>query len=109
MDPDLGILQTGFDYVIFLGSSVLCIAGNRKLLAVSCQDRSLNCYKLATGARCLPPLLLDDAIVSLYLSDKNMCLILTSTGFLYLWDLEISKALLSRISIRSLLSNTGIY
>lgn len=90
----------------YLGSSVLCIAGNRKLLAVSCQDRSLNCYKLATGARCLPPLLLDDAIVSLYLSDKNMCLILTSTGFLYLWDLEISKALLSRISIRSLLSNT---
>ncbi|GLV43884.1 hira [Carabus blaptoides fortunei] len=87
----------------YLGSAVRCVAANRKIMIACCQDMSLNCYKITTGARSLPPLLLEDSVVSLCLSEKSLCLVLTATGLLHLWDFDSSKSVLSRVSIRSLL------
>lgn len=57
----------------------------------------------------MPPLILEDPAVSLSISENSICLIMTSTGLIYMWNLENSKCILSRISVRSLLSNNSKY
>lgn len=89
----------------YLGSPIKCIQNNRKYIVACCEDLSINCYYVKSGARLLPPLLVEDVVSVLCLSDNGTCLILTKTGLLHMWKLEIAKSILSRVSIRSLLSN----
>ncbi|GJQ84164.1 hypothetical protein Trydic_g2841 [Trypoxylus dichotomus] len=89
----------------YIGSTVLCVEGNRKLVVVCCEDFSINVFLIKSGARSLPPLLIEDVAASLTLSDNGVCLVLTKTGLIYMWDLEVGRSLLNRVSVRSLLTN----
>ncbi|XP_018573926.1 protein HIRA homolog [Anoplophora glabripennis] len=91
----------------YLGSSIRCMACNRKTIVACCEDLTINCYDLKSGARSLPPLLIEDVVSSLSLSQNSYCLVLTKTGLLHMWDLQNSKSLLTRISVRSLLTGKG--
>jgi TUP1-like enhancer of split len=91
----------------YLGSSIRCLAANRKLLVVCNEDRGINSYCLKSGARALPTLIIEDLSVAVHLSENNHCLVLTRTGLLHMWNFESKKAILNRISIRSLLFNKG--
>lgn len=73
-------------------------------MVACCEDLTINCYDLKSGARPLPPLLIEDMVSSLSLSQNSYCLVLTKTGLIHMWDLQNSKSLLSRISVRSLLT-----
>ncbi|XP_023310829.1 protein HIRA-like [Anoplophora glabripennis] len=83
------------------------MACNRKTIVACCEDLTINCYDLKSGARSLPPLLIEDVVSSLSLSQNSYCLVLTKTGLLHMWDLQNSKSLLTRISVRSLLTGKG--
>ncbi|KAJ8924558.1 hypothetical protein NQ315_000707 [Exocentrus adspersus] len=91
----------------YLGSSIRCLACNRKIMVACCEDLTINCYDLKSGARPLPPLLIEDVVSSLSLSQNSYCLVLTKTGLLHMWDLQNSESLLSRVSVRSLLTGKG--
>lgn len=90
-----------------LGSTIRCVAGNRKFIVACCEDLSINCYDIKSGARPLPPIIIEDVVSSISLSQDSHCLVLTKTGLLYMWSFESCKSILSRISIRSLLNNKG--
>lgn len=88
----------------YLGSTIRCIASNRKLIVVCCEDFTINCYDIKSGARPLPPLLIEDSVSSLSISQNSYCLVLTKTGLMHMWDFQNGKNILSRISVRSLLT-----
>ncbi|XP_060535243.1 protein HIRA homolog [Cylas formicarius] len=88
----------------YLGSPVRIIGSNRTTIVACCEDLTLNCYDLATGARPLPPLLVEDLVSALSLSDSGLLLVLTKTGLLHMWDLRKGRSVLSRASVRSLLA-----
>lgn len=92
----------------YLGSTIRCVAANRKLIVVCCEDLTVNCFLVKSGARTLPSLLIEDLAVSLTLTESCQCLILTKTGLLHMWDFESQKSILNRISLRSLLSSKGV-
>lgn len=72
-----------------------------------CEDLTINSYHLKSGSRVLPPLLIEDVAAALRLTDAGICLVLTKTGLLHMWNIELKKSILNRISIRSLLANKG--
>ncbi|XP_063920642.1 protein HIRA homolog isoform X2 [Zophobas morio] len=92
----------------YLGSTVRCLAANRKFIVACCEDLSINCYDIKSGARPLPPIIIEDVVSSISLSQNSYCLVLTKTGLLYMWNWENCKSILSRVSIRSLLSGKGV-
>lgn len=83
------------------------MAANRKLIVACCEDLTINCYNLKSGARRLPPILIEDLVSSISLSQAGYCLVLTKTGLIHMWNFEIPKNILSRISVRSLLTGKG--
>lgn len=87
----------------FLGSQIRTLATNRKLLVACCEDLTVNTYDLKSGARSLPPLLIEDLVSCLSLSEKGHLLVLTKTGLMHMWDLCQSKSVLNRVSVRCLL------
>lgn len=89
---------------MFSGSPIRCIAANRKFIVACCEDLTINCYNLKSGARPLPPLLIEDLVSSLSLSQTGYCLVLTKTGLIHMWNFDVPKNILSRVSVRSLLS-----
>ncbi|KAK4876707.1 hypothetical protein RN001_009213 [Aquatica leii] len=91
----------------FLGSTIRCVAANRKLIIVCCDDMTINCFLVKSGARALPSILIEDLAVCICISECSCCLVLTRTGLIHMWDLENEKSILNRISVRSLLSNKG--
>lgn len=88
----------------FLGSSIRCAAVNRKLIVACCDDFTINTYDIKSSARPLPALQIEDQVSSLSLSQDSYCLVLTKTGLVHMWDLLIGKSILSRLSVRSLLT-----
>ncbi|XP_044271848.1 protein HIRA homolog [Tribolium madens] len=92
----------------YIGSTIRCLAANRKFVVVCCEDLSINCYDIKSGARPLPPIIIEDVVSSISLSQDSHCLVLTKTGLLYMWSFDSCKSILSRISIRSLLNNKGV-
>ncbi|XP_057664646.1 protein HIRA homolog isoform X1 [Diorhabda carinulata] len=92
----------------YLGSSIRCLTANRKLIVVCCEDLTINCFEIKSGARPLPPILIEDLVSSISLSQEGHCLVLTKTGLIHMWDLETHKNIFSRISIRSLLTGKGM-
>ncbi|KAI4472212.1 member of the hir1 family of wd-repeat protein [Holotrichia oblita] len=99
---DLGNL---FRYLA--GERVCCLEGNRKVVVACCEDCSINVYFIKSGARALPPLLIEDMAACLTLSDTCNCLVLTKTGLIHMWDFDAGKSVLNRVSVRSLLTNKG--
>lgn len=95
------------NWEVYLGSSIRCLQNNRKYVVACCEDMSINFYHLKSGARALPPLLLEDAASALCLSETSICLVLTKTGLIHMWNVELGKSLLNRVSIRSLLTHKG--
>ncbi|CAH1955908.1 unnamed protein product [Acanthoscelides obtectus] len=91
----------------YLGSCIRCIAANRRKIVACCEDLTINCYDLKSGSRPLPPLLIEDLVSSLSISQEGHCLVLTKTGLIHMWHLESAKNILSRVSVRSLLSGKG--
>lgn len=91
----------------FIGSLVKCIAANRKLIIACCEDFTINCFLVKSGARAWPLLLIEDLAVSLCVNDESICLVLTKTGLVHMWNFENGKSILNRVSLRSLLSNKG--
>ncbi|XP_017768816.1 PREDICTED: protein HIRA homolog [Nicrophorus vespilloides] len=89
----------------YLGSVIKCIQYNRRLIVACCEDLSINTYEIKCGARPLPPLLIEDVASALCLSDSGICMVLTKTGLLHMWNIDLGKSILNRISLRSLLSN----
>lgn len=89
------------------GSTVRCLEGNRKVVVACCDDCSINVYLIKSGARALPPLLIEDAAACLTLSDTCNCLVLTKTGLMHMWNFDAGKSVLNRVSVRSLLTNKG--
>ncbi|XP_018336121.1 protein HIRA homolog [Agrilus planipennis] len=89
----------------YLGSSIRCLASNLHVVIACCEDLSMNCFNIKSGARTLPSLHIEDLVVSLSLTENSNCLVLTRTGLLYMWDLQKAKALVNRVSVRSLISN----
>ncbi|XP_076271672.1 histone cell cycle regulator-like protein isoform X2 [Rhynchophorus ferrugineus] len=87
----------------FLGSQIRTIGSNRKLLVACCEDLTINTYDIKSGARALPPLLIEDLVSCLSLSEKGHLLVLTKTGLMHMWNLNEAKSVLNRISVRSLL------
>ncbi|KAI4472226.1 member of the hir1 family of wd-repeat protein [Holotrichia oblita] len=87
------------------GSTVCCLEGNRKVVVACCEDCSINVYFIKSGARALPPLLIEDMAACLTLSDTCNCLVLTKTGLIHMWDFDAGKSVLNRVSVRSLLTN----
>lgn len=83
------------------------MAANRKIIVACCEDLTINCYNLKSGARPLPPILIEDLVSSISLSQGGYCLVLTKTGLIHMWNFEIPKNVLSRISVRSLLTGKG--
>nr|CAI5830793.1 unnamed protein product [Callosobruchus analis] len=81
----------------YLGSSIRCVAANRKKIVACCEDLSINCYDLKS----------EDLVSSLSISQEGHCLVLTKTGLLHMWHLEDAKNIISRVSVRSLLSGKG--
>lgn len=100
---------TILNFFLFLltGSPIRCIAANRKCIVACCEDLTINCYTLKSGARALPPLLIEDLVSSLSLSQSGYCLVLTKTGLIHMWNFDTPKNVLSRVSVRSLLSGKG--
>lgn len=78
-----------------------------KVLIACCDDLSINTYNLKSGARVLPPIIIEDLVASLCVSEKGYCMVLTRTGLLHMWDLEKRTNVINRASIRSLLSRKG--
>lgn len=78
-----------------------------KVLIACCDDFSINTYNLKSGARVLPPIIIEDLAASLGVSEKGYCMVLTRTGLLYMWDLEKCTNVINRASIRSLLNKNG--
>lgn len=91
----------------YLGSTIRCIAANMKMLVACCEDLSINSYNLKSGAKVLPPIIIEDMVSSLCISEKGHCMVLTRTGLLHMWDLEKCTNVINRASIRSLLSKKG--
>jgi protein HIRA/HIR1 len=91
----------------YIGSTIRCVAANKKFIVACCEDLSINCYDIKSGARPLPPIIIEDVVSSISLSQDGHCLVLTKTGLMYMWNFELCKCVLSRISIRSLLSGKG--
>lgn len=89
----------------FLGSVIRCAAVNRKMVVACCEDSSINSYDIKSGARVLPSLLVEDAVSALSLSQDCYCLVLTKTGLVHMWNFSSGKSILSRVSVRSLLTN----
>lgn len=83
------------------------MATNNKAVVVCCDDLSINSYDLRSGARILPPLIIEDTASALCLSDSGSCMVLTKTGLLHLWDIEKKCCVISRASVRCLLSKKG--
>ncbi|KAL3282900.1 hypothetical protein HHI36_006058 [Cryptolaemus montrouzieri] len=92
----------------FLGSLIRCAAVNRKLIVACCEDLTINTYDIKSGARPLPPLLIEDLVSSLSLSKDCYCLVLTKTGLVHMWDLSKGKSVISRVSVRSLLTGKTV-
>lgn len=92
-----------------IGSTIRCVATNRQAVVVCCDDLNINSYNLKSGARILPPLIIEDLASTLCLSDNGVCLVLTKTGLLHMWDMETKKCIISRASVRCLLSKKGGY
>lgn len=88
----------------FLGSSIRTVASNRKFVIACCEDFTVNIYDIKTGARPLPPLLVEDLVSCLSLTQVGHLLILTKTGLMYMWDLSNTRCVLNRVSVRSLLT-----
>lgn len=78
-----------------------------KMLVACCEDMSVNSYDLKSGARVLPPIVIEDMVSSLCVSEKGHCMVLTRTGLLHMWDLEKRSNVINRASVRSLLSRKG--
>nr|XP_023016100.1 protein HIRA homolog [Leptinotarsa decemlineata] len=91
----------------YLGSSIRCLGSNRTTVVACCEDLTINVFDIKTGARPLPPLLIEDLVSSLSLSLGGLCLVLTKTGLMHMWDLRNRKSILCRVSVRSLLSGKG--
>ncbi|XP_072378444.1 protein HIRA isoform X1 [Diabrotica undecimpunctata] len=91
----------------YLGSSIRCLAANREMVVACCEDLTLNCYNIKSGARSLPPILIEDLVSSICLSQEGHCLVLTKTGLIHMWDFKTHKNIFSRISVRSLLTGKG--
>lgn len=91
----------------YLGSTIRCIAANMKVLVACCDDLSINSYDLKSGAKVLPPIIVEDLVSSICISEKGHCMVLTRTGLLHMWDLEKRMNVINRASIRSLLSRKG--
>ncbi|CAG9818845.1 unnamed protein product [Phaedon cochleariae] len=91
----------------YLGAPIRCVASNRSMIVASCEDSTIHCYDLKSGARPIPTILIEDLVSSLSLSQTGYCLVLTKTGLLHMWDFKKPKNILSRISVRSLLSGKG--
>lgn len=89
----------------FLGSVIRCAAVNRKMIVACCEDSSVNTYDIKSGARVLPALLLEDSASALCFSPDSYCLVLTKTGLVHMWNFSDRKCVLSRVSVRSLLTN----
>ncbi|KAL1516544.1 hypothetical protein ABEB36_000450 [Hypothenemus hampei] len=87
----------------FLGAPVRTIASNRKFIIACCDDFTINVYDIKTGARALPPLLIEDVVSCMSLSQSGFLLVLTKTGLMYQWDLTNRICTLKRVSVRSLL------
>ncbi|KAK9878470.1 hypothetical protein WA026_022112 [Henosepilachna vigintioctopunctata] len=92
----------------YLGSHIRCAAVNRKVIVACCEDLTINTYDIKSGARPLPQLLIEDLISSLSLSQDCHCLVLTKTGLVHMWDLLHRKSVLSRLSVRSLLTSKAV-
>lgn len=80
-----------------------------KVLIACCDDLSINVYNLKSGARVLPPVVVEDLVACLCVSEKGHCMVLTRTGLLHMWDLEKCTNVINRASLRSLLNKKGIY
>ncbi|KAF5276450.1 hypothetical protein FQA39_LY06519 [Lamprigera yunnana] len=89
----------------FLGSTIRCVAANRKLIIVCCDDMTINCFLVKSGARALPSLLIEDLAVLICVTECNHCLVLTRTGLIHMWNLDKEQSILNRVSVRNLLSN----
>ncbi|CAG9862092.1 unnamed protein product [Phyllotreta striolata] len=91
----------------YLGSLIRCLAANRKMIVACCEDLTINCYDIRTGTRIMSPILIEDLVSSVCLTQEGRCLVLTKTGLIHMWDLEAQKNILSRVSVRGLLTGKG--
>lgn len=89
----------------YLGSQIKCVSSSRKYVVACCEDFSVNIYKVNSGARALPPLLIEDTAAAVCQSDTDKCLVLTKTGLLHMWKIDTQTSLLNRVSLRNLLTN----
>lgn len=81
----------------FIPQKVHIVSGSSKYIALSTPNGQIITYS-ETGRRILPVIVLGSPLSFLELRD-NYLLAVTSVGELYVWDLELKKALISSVSL----------
>lgn len=88
-------------FVDFIPQKVHVVCGSSKFIAISTPSGQIITYS-ETGNRILPPIVLGTPLSFLELKDQYL-LAVTSTGELFVWDLELKKAMFRSVSLYPLL------
>ncbi|XP_078600353.1 protein HIRA-like isoform X2 [Branchiostoma floridae x Branchiostoma japonicum] len=85
-----------------LGTRGTLLAGSRKVLCVSCEDRSL-CVLSPTGRRLLPGLVLSHPTAILHCNGYHVMAV-TTVGNLSVWNVQIAKVVIKNESLLPIMS-----
>ncbi|KAM7452000.1 hypothetical protein ABFA07_000600 [Porites harrisoni] len=84
----------------------IALAGNRQVICVACENRSINLFS-SSGRKILPSMVLDSPASILQCSRHNVMLV-TSAGGVYVWDTKRVIAVLKNEPVLPLLSGPDI-
>lgn len=89
-----------------LMSPGIALAGNRQVICVACENRSINLFSSA-GRKLLSSIVLDSP-ASILQCSRHYVMVVTSAGGVYIWDTKRLKAVLKNEPVVPLLSGPDI-
>ncbi|XP_068748339.1 protein HIRA-like [Montipora capricornis] len=89
-----------------LMSPGIALAGNRQVICVACENRSINLFS-STGRKLLPSMVLDSP-ASILQCSRHYVMVVTSAGGVYIWDTKRITAVLKNEPVLPLLSGPDV-
>ncbi|PVU94287.1 hypothetical protein BB561_002669 [Smittium simulii] len=97
--------QTADAWNYYLSSPVIALTSNEHFIAFGCSDSTLHIF-LNSGLRVCPPIFVE-APISLIGCSDTFCYVISSSGFISVWDVVDLESIVSALSLKSLLRDNN--